>query len=165
MARQKYKLLLCERQVLHLALRQTEGFMNSVVRLMILSKAQGPGNLVVVDSSKLKVYHKDECHKEKHGVPARRTWRKLHLVVDENHQILACELTMLEVGYPTAVPDLLTQVVVPPTKRRSSHRQATPSKTSIFKPLQRMVGSPGKVKIDYSCAVESRWGCAWRRQA
>ena len=37
----------------------------------------------------------------------RRTWRQLHLAVDEKHQWIACELTTPEVGDPTAV-------VVPP---------------------------------------------------
>jgi hypothetical protein len=69
--------------------------------------------LVIVDSTGLKVYGKGEWHQEKHGVPARRTWRKLHLAVDENHQILACELTTPEVGDPTAVPDLLAQIDTP----------------------------------------------------
>jgi hypothetical protein len=35
------------------------------------------------------------------------------LAVDENHQILACELTTPEVGDPTAVPDLLDQIDTP----------------------------------------------------
>lgn len=60
-----------------------------------------------------KVYGKDEWDQEKHGVPARRTWRKLHLAVDENHQLLACELTTPEVGDPTAIPDLLAQIDTP----------------------------------------------------
>lgn len=120
------------RQVFHLPLRQTEGFMNSLARVMkagitipdfssiskrgialprqTLTKAMTPGNFVIVDSTGLKVYGKDEWHQEKHDVPARRTWRKLHLAVDENHQILACELTTPEVGDPTAVPDLLNQI-------------------------------------------------------
>lgn len=121
------------RQVFHLPLRQTEGFMNSMTRLMnaaisipdfssisrrsielprhVLNKAQQLGSLVIVDSTGLKVYGKDEWHQEKHAVPARRTWRKLHLAIDENHQILACELTTPEVGDPTAVPNLLDQIV------------------------------------------------------
>ena len=69
-----------------------------------------PGSLVIVDSTGLKVYDKDEWHQEKHTAPARRTWRKLHLAVDEKHQLIACELTTTEVGDPTAVPDLLAQV-------------------------------------------------------
>nr|WP_295786095.1 IS5 family transposase [Rhodoferax sp.] len=123
------------RQVFHLPLRQTEGFMNSLTRIMnaaicipdfssisrrsvelprhVLSKAMKPGSLVIVDSTGLKVYGRDEWHQEKHAVLARRTWRKLHLAVDENHQILACELTTPEVGDPTAVPGMLDQIVTP----------------------------------------------------
>src|ERR1700682_3829792 len=123
------------RQVFHLPLRQTEGFMNSLTRLMkstisipdyssiskrsisipmhVLSQAMDPGSLVIVDSTGLKVYGKDEWHQEKHDVPARRTWRKLHLAIDEHHQVLACELTTPEVGDPSAVADLLTQIITP----------------------------------------------------
>ena len=123
------------RQVFHLPLRQTEGFMNSLAGIMkvditipdfsslskrsiklprhTLTKAMEPGSLVIVDSTGLKVYGKDEWHREKHGALARRTWRKLHLAVDENHQLLACELTTPEVGDPTAVPDLLVQIDTP----------------------------------------------------
>jgi Transposase DDE domain len=123
------------RQVFHLPLRQTEGFMNSLTRLMksaisipdyssiskrsisiprhVLSQALEPGSLVMVDSTGLKVYGKDEWHQEKHDVPARRTWRKLHLAIDEHHQVLACELTTPEVGDPSAVADLLAQIDAP----------------------------------------------------
>jgi hypothetical protein len=48
-----------------------------------------------------------------HDVAARRTWPKLHLAVDEHHQIVGCELTTPEVGDPIAVPDLLAQIVTP----------------------------------------------------
>ncbi len=123
------------RQIFHLPLRQTEGFMNLLTRLMkatisipdyssisrrsisiprhVLSHALEPGSLVIVDFTGLKVYGKDEWHQEKHDVPARRTWRKLHLAIDEHHQVLACELTTPEVGDPSAVADLLPQIVTP----------------------------------------------------
>jgi hypothetical protein len=123
------------RQVFHLALRQTEGFMNSLARALnikisipdfsciskrsiglprhALSKAVDPGSLVIVDSTGLKVYGKNEWHQEKHDVAARRTWRKLHLAIDEHHQVLACELTTPDVGDTTAVPDLLDQITTP----------------------------------------------------
>jgi transposase len=137
---QKYSTLAIEtslmvRQVFRLPLRQTQGFMNSLVTALAidisipdfssLSKrsvalprhklTQGlePGSIIIVDSTGLKVYGKDEWHQEKHDVPARRTWRKLHLAVDENHQIIACELTTPETGDPTAVPDLLDQIDTP----------------------------------------------------
>jgi hypothetical protein len=123
------------RQVFHLSLRQTEGFMNSLTRLMnstisipdyssiskrsislprhTLSQALAPGSLVIVDSTGLKVYGKDEWHQQKHDVAARRTWRKLHLAIDKHHQVIACELTTPEVGDPSAVADLLAQIVTP----------------------------------------------------
>ena len=98
------------RQVFRLPLRQTEGFMNSVAPVMeaditipdfssitlprhILTKAMEPGSIVIVDSTGLKIYGKDEWHQEKPDVPARRTWCRLHIAIDENHNVLACELT------------------------------------------------------------------------
>jgi hypothetical protein len=123
------------RQVFHLALCQTEGFINSVARVIgadicipdfssisrrsielprhVLRKALQPGALIIVDSTGLKVYGKDEWHQEGHAVPARRTGRKLHMAVDKKHQVLACELTTPEVGDPTAVTDLLDQIESP----------------------------------------------------
>jgi hypothetical protein len=120
------------RQVFKLAVRQTAGFMTSIARIMdaaiaipdfsciskrtvklpviLLTKAMEPGSVVIVDSTGLKVYGKDEWHQEKHSVPARRTWRKLHLAIDEHHQVLACDLTTPEVGDSTAVVDLLAQI-------------------------------------------------------
>lgn len=68
------------------------------------------GSHVIVDSTGLKVYGKDEWHQEKHLVDAKRTWRKLHLAIDENHQIIAEDLTDKSVGDPTALPGLLNQV-------------------------------------------------------
>ena len=79
----------------------------------VLSQALEPGSLVIVDSTGLKVYGKDAWHQEKHDVVARRTWRKLHLAIDEHHQVIACELTTPEVGDPSAVADLLAQIITP----------------------------------------------------
>ena len=72
-----------------------------------------PGSVVIVDSTGLKVYGKYEWHREKHAVPARRTWRKLHLAIAEHHHVLACELTTPEVGDPSAIGDLLAQITSP----------------------------------------------------
>lgn len=123
------------RQVFRLPLRQTQGCMTALARALqvdiaipdfsslsrrsgtlprhLLDKAMVPGSVVIVDSTGLKVYGKDEWHQEKHAVTARRTWRKLHVAVDEKHQIVACELTTPEVGDPTAVPALVSQIETP----------------------------------------------------
>jgi len=120
------------REVFKLPLRQTEGFMNSIASLMkadigipdfssiakrsgklprlVLNKALEPGSQVIIDSTGLKVFGKDEWHQQKHNVSPKRTWRKLHLAVDEHHQWIAVELTTPEVGDPSAVPDLLEQI-------------------------------------------------------
>ena len=119
-------------EVFKLPLRQTEGFLNSIASLMevdigipefssiakrsgklprlVLNNALKPGSQVIIDSTGLKVFGKDEWHQEKHGVSAKRTWRKLHLAVDEHHQWIAVELTTPEVGDPSAAPDLLGQI-------------------------------------------------------
>ena len=120
------------RQVFSLTLRATQGFMESLVKLMGLElsipdysclsrRSDGlklqklleniePGSHVIIDSSGLKVYGKDEWHQEKHKVKANRTWRKLHLAIDEKHNIIATELTTNKVGDVSAVPDLLNQI-------------------------------------------------------
>jgi len=120
------------RQVFRLPLRQTEGFLTSLVRLMdmditvpdysSLSKRSidlrlerlastiTAGSHIFVDSTGLKVYGKDEWNQEKHGTKAQRTWRKLHLAIDEKHQIVASDLTEKSVGDPSALKALLDQV-------------------------------------------------------
>ena len=120
------------RQVYHLPLRQTEGFLCSIIKLMdleikapdysCLSKRSislecqrlidtvEPGSHILVDSTGLKVYGKDEWHQEKHKVKAHRTWRKLHLGIDEHHQIVACDLTDNSVGDSRALDSMLSQV-------------------------------------------------------
>ena len=71
-----------------------------------------PGSHVIVDSTGLKVYGKDEWHQEKHKVKPKRTWRKLHIAIDENHQIIATELTTNKsnkLGDSPVLPDLIGQ--------------------------------------------------------
>ncbi len=47
---------------------------------------------------------------KKHGVKAKRRWRKRHLAVDDHHPIVACELTDKSVGDTRAVDKLLNQM-------------------------------------------------------
>ena len=104
------------RTVFHLALRQTEGFVASLLRLMdlpletpdhtTLSRrsatvvvppltkiSDGPIHLVI-DSTGLKMLGDGEWHAHKHRTSnKRRSWRKLHLAVDGHGFIVASELT------------------------------------------------------------------------
>jgi Transposase DDE domain len=91
--------------ILSLPLRQTEGFGKSVMRQLgvglkvpdyttlckrkkdlkvNLSATKGKGPLhILVDSTGLRVYGEGEWKVRKHGYSKRRTWRKLHLSVNE----------------------------------------------------------------------------------
>lgn len=122
------------RLAFHLALRQTEGLMASIFELMgvalvapdhstlsrrarnlaSISKGcrvpDGPVH-VLIDSTGLKVFGAGEWLQEKHGVRARRSWRKLHLAVDaETGTIVADALTANDVGDPSQVAPLLDQI-------------------------------------------------------
>ena len=104
------------RTVFRLALRQTEGFVGSLIRLMDLgldtpdhttlsrrsgavevpeltTVHQGPIHLVV-DSTGLKILGDGEWHAHKHKTAnKRRRWRKLHLGVDAQGFVVASALT------------------------------------------------------------------------
>lgn len=122
------------RLAFHLPLRQTEGLMASVFELMgvplatpdhstlsrramtikSISKGcrlpNGPVHLLI-DSTGLKVYGAGEWLEEKHGVRARRTWRKLHLVVDaDTGMVMASTLTENDMGDTSQVAPLLNQI-------------------------------------------------------
>ena len=98
--------LLGIKSVFKLPYRQLEGFAKSIAKLMgfateiIPSYSQicrrsgsvevdisvpfsGTSIYIVVDSTGLKVYGEGEWKTRKHGISKRRTWRKLHLGVDE----------------------------------------------------------------------------------
>lgn len=124
------------RGLYHLPFRQTEGFMRSLLGLLgseldvpdhtTLSRRQGPLSVqiavrpaqeavhVVVDSTGLKVYGEGEWKVRQHGVSKRRTWRKLHLAVDEaTGEIVAETLTENAVDDADQVPPLLDAVETP----------------------------------------------------
>jgi hypothetical protein len=48
---------------------------------------------IAIDSTGLKRFGRNEWHQEKHKISANRSWRKLHIAVDSNHNIQACQLT------------------------------------------------------------------------
>lgn len=125
------------RVVFHLALRQTQGFVRSLLRLMqvdlpapdfstLCRRAQsleiapswrsksGPITLIV-DSTGLRVHGGRDWMAEKHGLPnVRKTWRKLHIGLDpESGYIVASSLTTEHVSDPGALPELLAEVASP----------------------------------------------------
>ena len=116
-----------------LAGRQTGGLLASIFALMRLSLAvpdhstlsRRRGQLrvplpvhpaqrarhVVVDSSGVKVYGAGAWKVRQHGWSKRRTWRKLHLCVDEaTHEILSAGATTAQVSEADMLAALLTAV-------------------------------------------------------
>jgi hypothetical protein len=124
------------RAVFRLALRQTEGLIGSILKLLGLdlavpdhstlsrraetlevprpcSSSRGSVHLLV-DSTGLRLCGPGEWLVEKHGTQRRRSWRKLHVGVDaETGQILASELTTSDVDDGSQVELLLDQIAAP----------------------------------------------------
>jgi DDE family transposase/SOS response associated peptidase (SRAP) len=123
------------RAVFRLALRQTEGLIRSVIRLLGLDLAvpdhstlsrraatlpvlrprssSEPMHLLV-DSTGLRLCGPGEWLVEKHGERTRRCWRKLHLGVDaDTGEIVAADVTSNDVDDGSQVGPLLDQVARP----------------------------------------------------
>lgn len=119
--------------VYRLAGRQCQGFLESIFQLMgidlpvpehsTLSRRIGKLSIelpivpkagarhVVVDSTGVKVYGEGEWKTRQHGVSKRRTWRKLHLGVDEaTGEIVAMVVTTNDVADGQVLADLLDQI-------------------------------------------------------
>jgi Transposase DDE domain len=123
--------------VFRLALRQTEGLIGSITRLLGLDlsvpdhttlsrraeslevpvprpKAGSAPMHLLVDSTGLKLCGPGEWLIEKHNTRVRRSWRKLHIGVDaDTGRIVASELTTNDVDDGSQVGPLLDQVTGP----------------------------------------------------
>jgi hypothetical protein len=114
-------------------LRQTEGFIESIIKLLgvyievpdfttmsrrskhikvSVSAVDRKGGIVLaIDSTGLKIYGEQEWQNEKYKITkTRKSWRKLHLAVDEHGNILGSELTFHETSDSAIVPELLDQI-------------------------------------------------------
>ena len=128
-------LLLTLKVTFKLPFRQLEGFASSLMALLNLDLAVPDYSQIcrrqkglpvplglskrlteaavhlVIDSSGLKVYGEGEWKVRQHGVGKRRTWRKLHLAVDEKTgQILAQQLTDKDTDDASQLPALVAEV-------------------------------------------------------
>ena len=124
------------RVVFGLPLRQTEGFLDSLLRLMgldlkapdhttlsrrnqivavpTLTRSHDSQICLIVDSTGLKILGCGEWNTHKHKASKkRRDWRKLHIGVDEEGFIVAAELTASSGDDASTLPDLLDQIEVP----------------------------------------------------
>ena len=121
------------RLLFHLPLRQTEGFLGSVLRLMglvlpcpdhtTLSRRTATVAIqqqvdcvpqealsLIVDGTGLKVCGQGEWHSQKHGEKKSKRWKKLHIGVDAQGRIVAATVTESHAQDPSQVPALLSQV-------------------------------------------------------
>ena len=125
----------------NMALRQTAGFVESLLRLIGLDwtvpnfstfsrrqktlkvnipyrGSQGPLHLLI-DSTGIKVAGEGEWTARKHGGAKRRVWRKVHLGIDaQTLEIRAVEVTSRDVGDAPMLPELLDQI--PPDQEIAS---------------------------------------------
>ena len=120
-------------EVYHLPLRATEGLMRSIVKLLRVELSvpdyttlcRRRRSLVitlprlhkseplhmVVDSTGIKVYGEGEWKVRQHGYTRRRTWRKLHLGVDEaTLEFVAVVISTNDFKDSQLLPELLEQV-------------------------------------------------------
>jgi hypothetical protein len=129
------------RMVFHLALRQTEGLIRSIVDLLGVTvrvpdhttlcrraaslqvPRQPRGNTnnrrepqhLLVDSTGLKLCGAGEWLLQKHGTQVRRSWRKLHLGLDADRgAIVAATLTTHDTDDASQTGPLLDQIPQPP---------------------------------------------------
>jgi Transposase DDE domain len=121
------------RLLFRLPLRQTEGFLSSILSLMdlalpcpdhtTLSRRQATMTIrrpidhasqrpidLIVDSTGLKVCGQGEWHHQKHGEKPHKRWKKLHIGVDAQGWIVASTVTESHAQDPSQVPALLSQV-------------------------------------------------------
>jgi hypothetical protein len=125
------------RQVYRLPLRQTQGFINSLFRIMnvplscpnyscLSKRLRGLGikvpkykktnqpaddiHAIAIDSTGLKRFGRGEWHQEKHKLSRKASWRKLHVAINQSHYIEACALTDRFINDDQLVEPLLSQI-------------------------------------------------------
>jgi len=121
------------KNLFRLPYRATEGLLKSLMRLTGLNlpvpdhthmsrraatlevkipcRPRKGGVHVVVDSTRLKIYGEGKWTVRQRGGSKRRTWRKIHLAVDETEKgIIDIEVSPTEWGDSEIFPDLLAQV-------------------------------------------------------
>jgi Transposase DDE domain len=121
------------RLLFRLPLRQTEGFLHSILTLMGVTlpcpdhttlsrrnatvairrqvdRAPQEAICLIVDRSGLKIGGQGEWHRQKYGEKPPKRWKKLHLGVDAQGRIVASTLTESQEQDPSQMPALLSQV-------------------------------------------------------
>ncbi len=202
------------REVYRLPLRATEGLLRSLVALLgtdvavpcysTLSRRQAglavaldaPAPVeplhLVIDGTGLKVFGDGEWKARQHGVSKRRTWRKVHLAVDQQTgYVRAAATTTNSVSDGQVLPSLLEQVeqalcqvsadggydrrtcyeaiagrgaraAIPPRRGRGSGSTATARRSDW--PVTRTCGASGRWAAPDGSRRVAITGAAWRRR-
>jgi hypothetical protein len=117
-------------KLFHLPLRAVEGFVGSVFRMthvsldvpdystlsrrsdgltVLLAKRKKEKTILIVDGSGAKVFGEGEWKVRQHGASKRRTWKKIHIAIDEDGEIRAEEMTDNATHDSEVVKDLFAQ--------------------------------------------------------
>ncbi len=101
-------------KLFHVPLRAAEGFVGSVFRMtsvsldvpdystlsrrsdgltILLAKREKEKIILIVDGSGAKVFGEGEWKVRQHGASKRRTWKKIHIAIDDDGEIRAEEMT------------------------------------------------------------------------
>ena len=132
------RIALTVRQVFHLAFRQTEGFMDSIIKLIHLNvttpdysvlcrrmkglavkvKTNKAVTDIVFDGTGLKLFGEGEWKVRQYGHSKRRSWRKLYIGMDiEGKQVQVVDVTPNSVHDCDTVPQMLGRIETPSLKR------------------------------------------------
>ena len=172
--------------VYRLPLRQTQGLIRSISKLMLLEisvpdfstlsrrgrglslparpkiKITDPVHLAI-DSTGLKVFDGGEWLQSKYNVKAKRKrWRKLHLGLNlVTGDIVCSDLTLDDVGDPTVLPVLARRLKSLFLHRRTPFQARNPSvfphfETDILLKFKLMAAWPGNLAVATISAVELR---------
>lgn len=164
------------RQVFNLRLRQTEGFVKAILKLMkvelevpdyttvsrrirelavefIFQKPKGAINMII-DSTGIKVVGEQEWIKHKHGGIFRKIWRKLHIGVTDDGSIIAGEVTTLRESDIAVTPKLFNQITnkvefVVGDGGYFKNRMEASMKDHKNTKSARFIGPPGNGQINY----------------
>lgn len=122
--------VLTMQKLFHLPLRAVEGFVRSVFRMtnisldvpdystlsrrgddlmVLLTKRKKEKTVIIVDGSGAKVFGEGEWKVRQHGYSKRRTWKKIHIAIDEDGEIRATEMTSNATHDSEVVRDLFSQ--------------------------------------------------------
>ena len=75
------------------------------MKIRRVAPRKGPVHVVIDDSTGLKIFSEGEWKVRQHGVGKRRTWRKIHLAVDETQRdVIGVEITTADWGDSEVLP-------------------------------------------------------------